>query len=320
VQSAGTSSRLSGRRNRYESHSKATERSRARSVPSATRGPGERNVLPNFLIIGAAKAGTTSLYQYLRGHPEAFMPAKKELSFFCEEFKWSNGLEWYEGQFEGGEFAIALGEASPRYSVYPVYQGVPARIAAAIPKVRLIYLVRDPIKRMQSQYLDNVIHGLESKPVEDALSTNPFYLTSSRYALQIQQYLDHFPRDQILVVRSEEMRSERERVLSLIFTFLGIDPGWRSPVFEEEFLKVSARRMPLRLFRRAWYSSIPPRVGPLLPRRLKDALRKVASTAVDIPSADISTSFRDHLVALLRDDVKQLYDFLDEGFDGWGIA
>jgi Sulfotransferase domain len=277
-------------------------------------------VLPNFLIIGAAKAGTTSLYHYVRSHPQAFMPAKKELSFFCEEFRWHNGLDWYERQFEGADSAVAVGEASPRYTVFPIYRGVPERIATSIPEARLIYLVREPIKRMQSQYLDNVIHRLEKAPVEDALSTNPFYLTSSRYALQLQQYMDHFRRDQILVVRSEVMGRERQRTLSHVFEFLGIDPGWRTPVLEEEFLKMSGRRMPRPLFHGAWYSPFTRRVAPFLPRRLKDAFRRMTSREVDIGSANISTSFRRHLEGLLRDDVKQLYDFLDEGFDGWGIA
>jgi hypothetical protein len=277
-------------------------------------------MLPNFLIIGAAKAGTTSLYHYVRDHPQAFMTERKELSFFCEEFNWKRGLEWYESQFEGGDSAVAVGEASPRYTVYPLYQGVPARIASLIPDARLIYLVREPIERMQSQYLDNVIHGLERSPVQEALSDKPFYLTSSRYALQLGQYLEHFKRDQILVVRSEDMRRERERVLSRVFGFLGIDPSWRAPVFEEEFLKMSERRAPRRLFHRIWYSRLTHAVAPFLPRAFKDKFRTVTSNPVDMSSGEISPSFRRHLEDLLRDDIKELYGFLDEGFDGWGIA
>jgi hypothetical protein len=155
----------------------------------------------DFLIIGAAKAGTTSLYHYLRSHPKAFMPARKEtsvfceeFSVFCEEFRWKNGLDWYESQFEGADSAVAVGEASPRYTAYPIFQGWRRGSATTIPEARLVYLVREPIKRMQSQYLDNLINGLETTPVEDALSTNPFYLTSSRYALQLQQQCGSLPK------------------------------------------------------------------------------------------------------------------------------
>jgi hypothetical protein len=277
-------------------------------------------MLPNFLIIGAAKAGTTSLYHYVGSHPQAFVPSRKELSFFCEEFNWKRGPEWYESHFESAASALAVGEASPRYTVYPLYQGVPARIASLIPDIRLVYLVREPIKRMQSQYLDNVIHGLEKDPVEEALSANSFYLSSSRYALQLGQYLEHFRRDQILVVRSEEMRQDRERVLSRVFDFLGIDPGWRAPVFGQEYLKMSERRAPRRFFHRIWYSRLTHAAAPFLPRSFKDRFRTVTSRAVDAESAELSPPFRRHLEGLLRDDVKRLYGFFDEGFDGWGIA
>jgi Sulfotransferase domain len=277
-------------------------------------------MLPNFLIIGAAKAGTTSLYHYIGGHPQAFMSEKKELSFFCEEFNWKRGLEWYESHFQGADSALAAGEASPRYTVFPLYQGVPARIASLMPDVRLIYLVREPIERMRSQYLDNVIHRLEKDPVEEALSVNPFYLTSSSYALQLQQYLEHFPREQILVVRSEDMRRERERVLSRIFAFLGIDPTWQGPVFTQEFLKMSERRAPRRFFHKVWRWRLTHAAAPLLPRSLKDRFRTMTSKAVDLQTATISPSFRRHLEGLLREDVERLYEFLDEGFDGWGIA
>lgn len=277
-------------------------------------------MLPNFLIIGAAKAGTTSLHQYLGSHPQAFVSQRKELSFFCEDFNWKLGQGWYESHFKGADSAVAVGEASPRYTVYPLYKDVPARIASLIPDARLIYLVREPIERMQSQYLDNVIHGLERRPVEEALSSNPFYLTSSRYALQLEQYLEHFRHDQILVVRSEELRHKRERALARVFHFLGIDPDWRSPVFEQEFLKMSKRRAPRQSFHRIWYSRLSRRIGPLLPRSFKDTFRSVTSREVDMGSAQLSPAFRRYLEDLLQDDVKRLRDFFDEEFDGWGIG
>jgi hypothetical protein len=277
-------------------------------------------LLPNFLIIGAAKAGTTSLYRYVQSHPQAFMPERKELSFFCEEFNWKRGLRWYESYFGEAAGAVAVGEASPRYSVYPLYRDVPARIASLIPDVRLVYLVREPIQRMQSQYLDNVIQGLEKNPVEEALSDNPFYLTSSSYALQLEQYLEYFRRDQLLVVVSEELRLDRERVLSRVFAFLRVDPSWRAPVFDDEFLKMSQRRAPRQAFRKIWYSPFSRRVARILPRSFRSRFRTLTSTAVDTMSARISPAFRHHLESQLRDDIKQLYGFLDEGFDGWGIA
>jgi len=277
-------------------------------------------MLPNFFIIGAAKAGTTSLYHYVRSHPEAFMPAKKELSFFCEEFQWRQGVRWYEAQFENAGSALAIGEASPRYTVYPVYRGVPERIAALLPDVRLVYLVREPIGRMRSHYVDRVAHGLESQPIEEALSSNPFYISSSRYALQLAQYVEHFARERILVITSDELMQNRQEVLSRLFRFLGIDPGFRADIFDEEFLRTEGRRIPRRGFRRISSSAVARKVAPILPHAFKDRFRSATTRTVDDASA-VSPSLRERLEELLRDDVRSLYSFIDDpAFDGWGIA
>ena len=127
------------------------------------------------------------------------------------------------------------------------------------------------------------------------------------------------PNDQVLVVRSEDMRREREPILSQIFEFFGIDPGRRAPVFDEEFLTMTGRRMPRRLFHSTWYSPIPSPGCSVPPRSLqgcgpRDNLKcggHRIGRHVDTPSGVVWRG-------LLRDDVKQLYDFLDEGFDGWG--
>jgi hypothetical protein len=277
-------------------------------------------VLPNFLIIGAAKAGTTSLYHYVGAHPQAFMSAKKELSFFCEEFKWGLGLEWYESQFEGAGDAVAVGEASPRYSVYPLYKGVPGRIATVLPGVRLIYLVREPIDRMLSAYLDNTIHGLEDRPVEEALTSDPFYVWSSSYGLQLEQYLACCRREQILVVRSEDLRRDRQAALGRVFQFLGIDPGWRGKVTEMEFLTTSQRRAPLPRFRRIWFSPVSARIARVLPRSLKDGFRTATSRRVEVQRAEISAPFRRHMEGLLREDQRRFRAIVGESFEGWGLG
>jgi hypothetical protein len=104
-----------------------------------------RDLLPNLIVIGAMKAGTTSLHAYLSLHPEIFMSANKEPRFFTEEWNWHKGLEWYEAQFP--ERVTIRGESTPDYTKLPEIRNVPERIHSLIPDVRLIYLVRDPIDR-----------------------------------------------------------------------------------------------------------------------------------------------------------------------------
>jgi hypothetical protein len=173
-------------------------------------------MLPTFLIIGARKAGTTSMYHYLQAHPQVFMPATKELRFFIPEKNWTRGIGWYERHFDGAYAARAIGEASPGYTRYPRSVGIPALVAQVLPEVRLIYLVRHPVERMISHYLHNLRRLWESElSPEKALLTDRRYIDESKYAMQLEQYLRHFPREQLLLITSEGLRNDRRGALVL---------------------------------------------------------------------------------------------------------
>lgn len=192
-------------------------------------------MLPTFLIIGAQKAGTTSLHRYLGSHPEVFVSAVKEVRFFSSDENWERGVDWYEGHFAGAENALAAGEASPFYTMYPLVSGVPERIAQVIPDVRLVYLIRDPVARMRSQYIHLRGTKEERRDIATALLEDPKYLFLSRYAEQIERYLPHFDRSQLLVLRSEDLRHRRGDVLAEVYRFIGVDDGWVSGVEDREF-------------------------------------------------------------------------------------
>ena len=198
--------------------------------------------LPNFIVIGAMKSGTTSLYHYLRDHEQIFMSRIKELDFFAEAGNWSRGMDWYRQQFKGAENALARGEASTLYTKYPEHTGVPERIAATVPDVRLIYVVRDPIERLRSHYQHRVMTGMEKSPPEVALLENPSYVNCSRYAMQLERYLDHFPREQILVVPSEALKADRTATVQQVYEFLGVDPSRMPPHLDKEYYRTAQRR------------------------------------------------------------------------------
>ncbi len=281
-------------------------------------------MLPNFLVIGAAKAGTTSLYQYLRQHPQAFMARTKELNFFVEHMNWKRGREWYEQQFRPVRpGVVAVGEASPSYSRYPVLPGVPDRVAALIPDVRLIYLVRHPIERMRSHYLHQVIIGQEHRPIGEALLTAPGYLVTSQYALQIEQYLRHFPLERILIVKSEDLRDARIETMRRVYTFLGISGTYVPPGLNREFLRTTDERRPRPLFRKVWRSPMKQAVAMIAPDFVKRMMRRlplmsvpaIASTRPRIPP-----DVEQQLEQLIREDVKRLRTYMGDHFDGWGLA
>jgi hypothetical protein len=182
---------------------------------------------PTFVVIGAMKAGTVSLRHYLGEHPRVFLGSGGmfgEPNFFIAEDNWPRGRGWYESLFDGAGRAAAVGECSPCYTWAHVYRGVPGRMAQVIPRARLIYVVRDPIARMQSMYMHQVSAGRERRRAEVALLDDR-YLGPSRYGFQLAAFLDHFDRSQVLVVASEVLRDSPREALSAVFDHLGVDPA-----------------------------------------------------------------------------------------------
>jgi hypothetical protein len=277
--------------------------------------------LPTFLIIGAMKAGTTSLYHYLRSHPQIFMPDEKEVMFFDARHAWSRGVDWYAEQFASAPAeAAALGEASTSYTKFPVVQGVPERIAAVLPDVRLIYVLRHPVDRMRSHYLYLLSRGKERRPIQQAFTEDPAYLDTSRYAMQIEQYLPHLPLDRFLFVDSRQLANERATTLRSIYGFLGVDEGWASPVVDREFFRSSERRMKPGLTQKLRGVPGVATLAARVPRPVRTLARRLPADPVDVERGRIDDDLRRRLEETLADDVRRLRAYLPPGFDGWGLA
>jgi hypothetical protein len=275
-------------------------------------------MLPNFLVIGTMKGGTSSLYRYLIHHPQIFMSPVKEPLFFSSE--WDRGLEWYERLFDRAGRAVAIGESSTEYSAYPQAPGVAKRIAKLLPEVRLVYLVRHPIERMLSEYHDYLVRGVEREPAADrALLGEPFYCNVSRYAMQIEQYLEYFSRDRLLVLRSEVLKTDRAQTLKRVYEFLEVDSSYQPAHLEQEFHTTSERR-PRRAIDHA-LRRVPGygRVASVTPRSVVQ-LKNRLTTRKAPPRPTLSESARRELEDRLRDDVRRLRQYMGDDFDGWGLA
>lgn len=190
--------------------------------------------LPNLIVIGAQKCGTTSLHHYLDLHPEIAIACgvdSDEVHFFSWDGRWRRGLEWYARQFRE---APVRGEVSTSYSWYPQHPETPARIARTLPGVRLIYLVRDPVERIVSQWHQDRAAAQELRPFEQAVLEDAAYVARSRYATQLERYLAVIPQEQLLVLDQHELRVRRTETLRLVFGFLGVEETFTSPRFTEE--------------------------------------------------------------------------------------
>lgn len=174
-------------------------------------------MLPNFLIIGAEKSGTTWLYEKLRRHPEVYMPDVKELYFFSRDGRFGKTLEWYEKHFKS---APAVGEATPAY-MYD--EQAPLRIANAIPDVKLIACLRHPTDRVYSQYWMNRGLGEVDHTFREVVhEKEDLYVGHGLYGEQLDRYLSYFDRDQLLLLISEEVFSAPSASLNEICSFLGV--------------------------------------------------------------------------------------------------
>jgi hypothetical protein len=197
--------------------------------------------LPNLIIIGGLKCGTTSIHHYLGLHPEIQMSKPKELNFFARELNWDLGLDWYASRFDD-RFRVR-GESSPHYTNLPRFEGVPGRIKEHCPDARLLYMVRDPIKRILSHWVHATGAGYETGELVPVLSEpNSSYLNRSKYWMQLQPYLELFDREQIEIITQEELQSEREATMRKAFGFAGVDETFTSEQFDREWEKSSAKQ------------------------------------------------------------------------------
>jgi hypothetical protein len=294
-------------------------------------------VLPNFLVIGAARSGTTSLYEYLREHPAVFMSPVKEASYFAfpERHEPERGpggvrvrrdavttLAEYEALFADAGDARAIGEASPRYLRTPE---APARIAELIPDVRLVAILRDPVERAYAQYLGLRRDGLEPEPTfEDALRDDerrqregwPFagLVDTGLYNRHLSRYYERFAPERIRVYLYDDLRADAAGLMRDLLSFLGVDPD-----FAPDTARVHGRTGVVRnralgaLWRRsAWARDA---VGPVVPRRVSEGVRSRVLRDMERPPIDPAT--RAQLIGAFRPDVLALQELIGRDLSAW---
>lgn len=196
--------------------------------------------LPDFVVIGAQKAGTTSLHEALAQHPAVMLPAVKELHYFTLHSE--QPLSWYAAHFADAQAGQLCGEATPYYLFHPA---VAQRLARCLPDSRLIVLLRDPVARTLSHYFHAVRRGNEQLPLAEALAAEAArladadavlqrqggvhrahqqqsYLARSRYEQQLPRFDAWRQRGRLLVLRSEDLFAEPAGTLAQVYAFLGL--------------------------------------------------------------------------------------------------
>lgn len=271
-------------------------------------------MLPTFVVIGAMKCGTTSLYYYLDAHPEIGMSIQKETDYFLPAQYDNRGSEWYLSRFR--EQARARGECSPNYTKRHLFPDVAERMHDLVPGVKLVYMVRDPLDRIISHYVGNRVRSQETRPFSEAVTDGEKnnYVLTSKYYYQLEPYLEHFGSDQLLVRSLNALQHCRNDVLSDIHRFLGVEARGDEDISEAKYNTTGQKRMRGRWYR--WLSS-------LVRQSVKDTVRPYIPWSW-IPGASVarpqlSPQLREKLASQLRDDVDALRRVTGRSFDEWDL-
>lgn len=293
--------------------------------------------VPNFFIIGAAKAGTTTVFNLLRQHPDVYLSKIKEPQFFCNDEQYNMGLNYYiDTYFNGSESFSARGEATPHYLFY---ERVARRIARNIPKSnqRFVVILRNPVKRAYSLYWNMVAESIETMSFEEAIQAEQYridnkytvkqcslrytYVTSSKYAEQIRAYLKYFNKDQFVFVIFEEFIKDIEYSMKGVFEFLGlskidtINYDLKSNPFGLPRLKFIHQ-----FIRKPFYlkTQMGKMIHPSIKNRISNKLIELNKKRHAYPP--MSPVLKDKMMQLFKDDIKDLEIILEKDLSIWLYA
>lgn len=282
--------------------------------------------LPNFLIIGAAKSGTTALYEYLSQHPQIYMSPVKEPHFFSlgsksgKKIKFNN-IEEYQELFKDVSEERAIGEASPSYLYFPeTYQ----RIQQSIPQTKLIAILRHPVDRAYSNFLHNQFLGWEK--IEDFSETLEaektrygnrrwgyafYYKDCGFYYSQLKRYFDNFPQNQIKVYLYDDLQKDSQRLMQNIFAFLEVDSSFCPALSVKHNVSGVGKNKALHEFLLKT-NPIKSILKPLVPGKLRTQIKNRSLT-----KPKLLPQLRQQLLEEYREDILQLQDLIQRDLSMW---
>ncbi len=271
-------------------------------------------MLPNFLGIGAARAGTTWIARNLAQHPDVFIPYKKELHFFDSDLAdsdFAKGIAAYEAEFQGWSNQRAIGEITPKYLHHEAAAG---RIKATLPAAKLIVSLRNPIERAYSSYWksrasfpdDTLVSFAERRKVL------PDLVEAGLYHKHLARYFALFPRQQIAILLFDEIETQPEKVLRELFTFLEVDPTFVPATLHN---KINAGAAQGKMGRSKLLEMLARTLGRLRLAKVSAKLEEANSSELPPMSPEI----RAELTEIYRQPNALLQEMLGRDLSVWGV-
>ena len=297
-------------------------------------------VMPNFLIVGAPKAGTTALYQYIKGHPQIFMSPQKEPRFFAIEgeeidfrgpedmtkCRYVTDLETYQKLFKNVSNEVAIGEGSTWYLYFPK---AAERIKHYLPDVKLIAMLRDPVARAYSNFsglrregvepLEDFTQAMaaEKERIENNWSPAWHYQQKGFYYPQIKRYFELFGKNQIKIYLYEDFKANSKNVVQDIFRFLGVNDTFVPDTSQKHNVSGTPRSKALHRFLK---QSNPLRgfMHSLVPAQFRQRVKtSLINLNLQNKSQPLSPEVRKEFIEVYREDILKLQELIDRDLSQW---
>jgi len=271
--------------------------------------------LPNLIVIGAMKAGTTSLHNYLGKHPDIFMSTPKEIHYYSDDgqLKWTK--ERYMSHFITSKKIAGTSPQSYSKCHNKYYQNIPERIYKDTPNVKLVYLLRNPIERYKSHILESY-HCDPIVDIEYSKESGNYWKTSL-YGTQLQQYLKYFSIDQIQVITIEELNENPLAVMNQLFDFLEISPLQDESLFQEVKNSAFTKGIPRVIKAHIFY-----RMGKKVSKAYTEKVAKKIATkfySEQLKKPQLSEMESKRLQNIFREDLVLLSQLTKRDFSKWNI-
>lgn len=276
-------------------------------------------MLPSFIVIGASKCGTTSVCDILSQHPEVFVTNPKEPHYFqFDEFE--EWRPWYEELFEGAEHCQAAGEGSVSYTLPGKAERAAGRIQRLIPECRLIYMVRHPLRRLESDWKMRTIEGQKLGPLSRAVHDAPDLVDIGAYWTHLSIYRKYFPDDQILVCFLEDLSSDPSGEIARMLEHIGVSPDVVPTSVDQRRNSAEARRRGVALQKLGPLYPVARRIKQLLPPAWTEPLIRTLTRRQPDPQVSWDEEVLHQVARRLEEDTRRLLEHCGKPAGFWDLG